>query len=59
MQIVDAIEDGTKDTVQYLNDGSWVKLTNGGTFTRYLEELIQSDFIDFYRPYGKSKKETL
>ena len=31
VQIVDAIEDGTKDTVQYLNDGSWVKLTNGGT----------------------------
>ncbi len=31
VQIVDAIEDGTKDTVQYLNDGSWIKLTNGGT----------------------------
>ena len=35
------------------------KMQNGGTFTRYLEELIQSDFIDFYRPFGKSKKETL
>ncbi len=35
------------------------KLTNGGTFTKYLDELIQSDFIDFYRPFGKGKKETL
>lgn len=35
------------------------KLPNGGTFTKYLDELIQSDFIDFYRPFGKGKKETL
>jgi uncharacterized protein len=35
------------------------KLQNGGTFTKYLDELIQSDFIDFYRPFGKSKKDTL
>ena len=35
------------------------KLQNGGTFTKYLDELIQSDFVDFYRPFGKSKKDTL
>ena len=35
------------------------KLSNGGTFTKYLEELIQSDFVDFYKPFGKYKKETL
>lgn len=38
---------------------SETKLKNGGTFSKYLEELIQSDFVDFYRPFGKSKKETL
>ncbi len=35
------------------------KLQNGGTFTKYLDELIQSDFVDFYKPFGKHKKETL
>jgi uncharacterized protein len=35
------------------------KLANGGTFSKYLEELIQSDFVDFYRPFGKQKKDTL
>jgi uncharacterized protein len=35
------------------------KLANGGTFTKHLEELIQSDFVDFYRPFGKQKKDTL
>lgn len=35
------------------------KLQNGGTFTKYLDELIQSDFVDFYRPFGKNKKDTL
>ncbi len=35
------------------------KLNNGGTFTRYLDELIQSDFVDFYKPFGKQKKDTL
>jgi uncharacterized protein len=35
------------------------KMHNGGSFTNYLEELIQSDFIDFYRPFGKNKKEAL
>jgi uncharacterized protein len=35
------------------------KLKNGGTFSGYLNELVHSDFIDFYRPFGKQKKETL
>jgi uncharacterized protein len=35
------------------------KLQNGGTFTKYLDELIQSDFIDYYRPFGKNKKDML
>ena len=35
------------------------KLQNGGTFTKYLDELIQSDFVDFYKPFGKQKKDTL
>lgn len=35
------------------------KLPNGGTFTKYLDELVQSDFIDFYKPFGKQKKDTL
>ena len=35
------------------------KLQNGGTFTRYLDELVQSDFVDFYKPFGKQKKEML
>ena len=35
------------------------KLPNGGTFSKYLDELVQSDFIDFYKPYGKQKKDTL
>ena len=35
------------------------KLHNGGTFTKYLDELIQSDFVDFYKPFGKQKKDTL
>ena len=35
------------------------KLQNGGTFTKYLDELIQSDFVDFYKPFGKHKKDTL
>jgi uncharacterized protein len=38
---------------------SITKLPNGGTFTHYLEELIQSDFVDFYKPFGKQKKEIL
>lgn len=35
------------------------KLQNGGSFTKYLEELTESDFIDFYKPYGKNKKNAL
>jgi uncharacterized protein len=35
------------------------KLQNGGSFTNYLEELTQSDFIDFYKPFGKNKKDAL
>ena len=35
------------------------KLQNGGTFTKHLDELIQSDFVDFYKPFGKQKKDTL
>ena len=35
------------------------KLPNGGSFTKYLEELIQSDFIDYYKPFGKNKKDML
>ena len=35
------------------------KLSNGGTFSKYLEELIQSDFIDFYKPFDKQKKEII
>jgi uncharacterized protein len=35
------------------------KFQNGGNFTKYLEELIQSDFIDFYKPFGKNKKNAL
>ncbi len=35
------------------------KQQNGGTFTKHLSELIQSDFIDSYNPFGKQKKETL
>ena len=38
---------------------SETKLQNGGTFTRYLDELVQSDFVDFYKPFGKQKKEML
>jgi hypothetical protein len=35
------------------------KLPNGGSFTKYLEELVQSDFIDYYKPFGKNKKDML
>jgi uncharacterized protein len=38
---------------------SETKLPNGGSLTKYLEELIQSDFIDFYKPFGKNKKNAL
>jgi hypothetical protein len=34
-------------------------ITNGGGFTRILEELIQSDFIRNYRPFGKKSKGSL
>lgn len=33
------------------------KLSNGGTITKVLEELIQSGFITAYHPFGKRKKE--
>lgn len=35
------------------------KLTDGGSFSRLLKELEQSDFITAYYPFGKVKKETL
>lgn len=35
------------------------KLKDGGTFTKLLEELEQSDFISVNYPYGKVKKEAL
>ncbi len=35
------------------------KLKDGGTFTKLLTELQQSDFIAAYYPYGKLKKEVL
>jgi AAA+ ATPase superfamily predicted ATPase len=35
------------------------KLTNGGGLTRMLTELEESTFIKTYRPFGKTKKETL
>jgi AAA+ ATPase superfamily predicted ATPase len=35
------------------------KLTNGGSLSRMLNELEESTFIKSYRPFGKTKKETL
>ncbi len=35
------------------------KLTNGGSLTRVLDELIQSGFIATYQPFNKKKKDTL
>ncbi len=35
------------------------KLKDGGSFSRLLKELEQSDFITAYYPFGKIKKETL
>ncbi|MEM9720013.1 MAG: ATP-binding protein [Bacteroidota bacterium] len=35
------------------------KLSEGGTLTRVLEELVQSGFISAYRPFGRKKKEKL
>ena len=35
------------------------KLKDGGTFSKLLEELEQSDFITVHYPYGKVKKEAL
>lgn len=35
------------------------QLPNGGAATRILEELVQSDFIMAYQPYGKKKKDKL
>ncbi len=37
----------------------YAKLPDGGTATRYLEELEQSGFISAYFPFGKSKKDTI
>ncbi len=34
-------------------------LSDGGTMTKLLEELIQSGFISTYHPFGKKKKEKL
>lgn len=34
-------------------------LSEGGTISRALEELLQSGFISAYRPFGKKKKEKL
>jgi hypothetical protein len=38
---------------------SATKLKDGGSFSRLLKELEQSDFITSYYPFGKVKKETL
>ena len=38
---------------------SATKLKDGGSFSRLLKELEQSDFITAYYPFGKIKKETL
>lgn len=35
------------------------KLPDGGSVTKYLNELNQSGFISSYLPYGKTKKDTL
>lgn len=35
------------------------KVPNGGLVTRILEELVQSDFIMAYQPFGKKKKDKL
>lgn len=35
------------------------KLSNGGTLTKVLQELEQSDFITSYHPFGKKKKTKL
>ncbi len=35
------------------------KLSNGGGFSKTLEELLQSDFISEYFPLGKRKRDTL
>lgn len=35
------------------------QLTNGGSLTRVLDELIQSGFIAAYQPFNKKKKDTL
>lgn len=39
--------------------GQLSKVTEGGSLSRVLEELIQSGFISEYRPYGKKKKTKL
>ncbi|MCF6356709.1 MAG: AAA family ATPase [Draconibacterium sp.] len=36
-----------------------LKISDGGSLTRYLNELITSGFISKYQPFGKQKKETL
>jgi len=36
-----------------------LKISDGGSLTRYLNELITSGFVSKYLPFGKQKKETL
>jgi hypothetical protein len=36
-----------------------LKISDGGSLTRYLNELITSGFVSKYQPFGKQKKETL
>ena len=35
------------------------KLSSGGTFTKIIEELIESGFVEQYKPFGKKVKDTL
>lgn len=37
----------------------FAKLSDGGSLTRYLRELVASGFVSQYQPFGKQKKETL